>query len=535
MASDDINEWAVVRLATIQDRGKPGRLVFATVMLLPPGRPAPPSMNKVDHIRLKKTDESVFFRRTTLSSADAILWYRSLGSGVSKTPVPTKYDERDNSLDGIEITVPLLSDNPNWPHLGLPFGESLFAHPEDLSHPAPFVGCRPARVHRRFGRDEDFGSLTSNDRAMDFIARRMHIDMRTHPEYLGSASLVSPDPIIRQIEHFMIPAGASTGERILYRIVARTGQSLQGLRITTFDVQDDLLTNFETLDVPPDGIVDVDKGSCTGKYGYLITHPSNGILAYSPPYGFLRQIGVNIHAMPTAIKRINVPTTESPSAKRMEYVAGDRSLTKRDPSTLIGLPPPGANIAARIAEAKADRRKRSNGELFGQRWFPNGSREAAIRFVHTQIGSARSRILIADPYLSALQIGQFLYAINGSPTDVRLLTSSLAFSSGPDGIPKAEHLKSFIKRLDELKDQHGIDANAYVIQASTLHDRFLVIDNAVWFLGNSLNSLGDRSSLIVKVPNPGEVIDHLSEMQHSADNLRSYAAAQLLNSEGDSV
>jgi hypothetical protein len=45
-----------------------------------------------------------------------------------------------------------------------------------------------------------------------------------------------------------------------------------------------------------------------------------------------------------------------------------------------------------------------------------------------------------------------------------------------------------------------------------LHDRFLVVDGAVWFSGNSLNAIGQRESMIVKLPDPSPVIDRLNQL-----------------------
>jgi hypothetical protein len=52
----------------------------------------------------------------------------------------------------------------------------------------------------------------------------------------------------------------------------------------------------------------------------------------------------------------------------------------------------------------------------------------------------------------------------------------------------------------------------------TVHDRFLVIDNAVWFTGNSLNQIGERAGMMISVPAPLEVIAKLEGIMQ--DNLR---------------
>lgn len=70
-----------------------------------------------------------------------------------------------------------------------------------------------------------------------------------------------------------------------------------------------------------------------------------------------------------------------------------------------------------------------------------------------------------------------------------------------------------------------------MLQSSILHDRFLVIDDTVWFLGNSLNTLGDKASLIVKLPNPDEVIDQLEGMLDQAISFDDYMKRQIKNQE----
>jgi hypothetical protein len=49
-----------------------------------------------------------------------------------------------------------------------------------------------------------------------------------------------------------------------------------------------------------------------------------------------------------------------------------------------------------------------------------------------------------------------------------------------------------------------------------LHDRFLVIDHVVWFLGNSLNALGERASLILQVPDGEPILERLNRMKSQA-------------------
>lgn len=518
---------AAIRLATLQkQRGQAGRLLFATVSLFPRGRPLPPSMKGLDQCPVGKNGETVFFRRVLVSAQEAVDWYRALGSGDDKSPIPFRNDERNSKYDGIKIEIPMLTDDPAWPYLGLPMGEGWFAHLSGCSHPAPFVGNVPARIHRRFGSQDGFDMMLADDKAVAFAARRLHIDLRLYQEYLGSVALVAPDPILKQIDHFMIPASKDKGERIFYRFVPRAGESLGGLKLTTFDEQNHLLTDFTIQDIPADGILDIDKGDCIGTYGYVVTHQQHGVLAYSPPYPFLRQIGFNMHPVLGGGITVSVPTGESVNSPRMEYQASQRSPLGTQ--SLIGDAPRIPNVSARVAIAASRREKLANAKQYGQCWFPDGSREEAMRFVQSELKRAKSRVMIADPYLAGLQLGQFLYAVNPEAISVILLTSGLAFKSKEQEPSKTD---GFNQRLAQLEKDAKVTAKAYVLQSSILHDRFLVIDDAVWFLGNSLNTLGDKASLIVKLPNPDEVIDQLEGMLNKAISFDEYMKRQIKNQE----
>lgn len=529
MLNTDFYAGAVIRLATLQkQRGQAGRLLFATVSLLPHSRPLPPAMEGPPHrCAVGKTGETVFFRRVLLTTQEAIDWYRSLGRGEDTTPIPSKSEERDKRYDGIKIETATLNDSPAWPYLGLPMGEGMFAYNSGRSHPAPFIGNAPARIHRRLGSQEGFDVILADDEAVAFVARRLHVDLRLYREYLGSVALVAPDPVLKQIEHFMIPASAERGERIFYRFVPRAGASLAGLKLTTFDEQAHLLTDFSAYDIPADGILDIDKGDCIGAYGYVVTHPEHGVLAYSPPYPFLRQIGFNMNPVLGDGITVSVPTGESVNSPRMEYQAAQRSSPLATQS-LIGEEARIPNVSGRVAIAAAYREKIASAKQYGQRWFSDGSREEAMRFVQGELRRAKTRIMIADPYLAGLQLGQFLYAVNPETTTVTLLTSGLAFKTKAEEPSKIDDCS---QRLIQLEKDAKVTAQTYVLQSAVLHDRFLVIDDAVWFLGNSLNTLGEKASLIVKLPNPDEVIGQLEDMLKQAMPFDDYRQRQAKHQE----
>lgn len=530
MADNGRQKWAVVRLVTVQKKREMGRLLFATVTELSQERPVPKNMSGVEQFTLKGSEERLYFRRTVLSKEDAINWYRSLGEGERLTPLPTRKEDRDKS-DGLPIQVSKLEDIQPWPALGLPITEELFSgHGRSTIAPAPFIGSVPGRLHRRFGDRVGLETFLGDEDAQAFVARRMHIDLFNYQEYLGSAVYIAPDPVVRHIDNFMVPAKDGHGERIVYRIVPRPGQSLDGLRVTSFDKEARLLTSFETRKVPADGILEVDKGTCMGEYGFVVTHDQHGVLAYQPSTPFLRQMNLSMRAYSGNRRKISVPSSDATGAPTMEYdVAGGSVLESK---SILG-EVTNASAGVRVAAETRRRERLANAKYYGQSWFPENSRTEAAHFVRELLRAARSRVIIADPYLGALQLGQFLYVLHGSEVNVTLLTTKLAFKpTQPE--TKRGLLEAFKHSLNDLNKSQQLVPEVSVISSSSLHDRFLVVDDDVWFVGNSLNSLGEKASMIVRLPNPDEVIERLQVLASKGPSLDSYIGKLLKATTGRS-
>ena len=130
-------------------------------------------------------------------------------------------------------------------------------------------------------------------------------------------------------------------------------------------------------------------------------------------------------------------------------------------------------------------------------------------------------MIIADPYLASLQLGQFLYALHGSEVKATLLTTKLAFAPTPPQTRKAL-VEEFKLSLQHLREHQQLTPLVHIISPSSLHDRFLVVDEDVWLIGNSLNSLGEKASMVVRLPNPEEVIEQLQVLSANALDLDIY-------------
>ncbi|PSV41336.1 VPA1262 family N-terminal domain-containing protein [Photobacterium sp. GB-36] len=500
-------EWAEVRLATISVRGKQESFpVFSTIKLLPKGRNKPAPMSGVETFPIRKKIENLYYRRLVMTAKEAINWYRSLDTSP-KTPIPSMEEDRI-SVDGSPILVDSLIDDPVWPLLGLPLKNSLF-YGERMTHPSPFVGNTSARVHRRFGSQLGFKSFLDNDEAVNFINKRLNINLKKYPEYLGSFALIVLDPIIKNVENFLI--SKSNEEQIFYRFVPRPGKTLDGLKLTTFDEQSSLLTSFETIDIPHNGIVNIKKGTCMGKYGYVVTHPIHGVLTSLPASGFMRSINFGMNIV-NEVREVRVPIGESSNAPETQYRVNKVSPLQ---SRTIGKDQVPVNVNFRVGKASALRDNKINGEKADQKWFGKDSRIEAIKFIQSKIGRAKARVIIADPYFGILQMPQFLLAVNSDSVGIEIFTSGLAFKS-------IDVINDFKNQLIKIRNEINLKVNVLPGKKPELHDRFLVVDDEVWFMGNSLNTLGDRASMIIKLPDPDSILEELSRIHKKSESFDSY-------------
>jgi len=546
-------DWAVVRIATYAaSQTSSVHLLFGSVSLLTKDRPQPAGMAGIDRCKIDKgRNGTVFFRRVVLSASEAIKWYRSVSSTDLKTPIPFALQERE-AADGMSICSTDLIDDPEWPALAVPnTSEALNGHPAS-GHPAPFIGSVPARIHRRISQNVNFEAITNSQPTVRFLERRLHLNLAQYPEYLGGLALVVPDPFIRIIDNFVVPNEQDGSEKVVFRFTPRAGQSLHDLSMTVLEHRANLLSRLETVLIPPNGLVVLPRNLPVQQIGYVVIHPSQGILQHQHPFPFLRSI--HFRAGIVGRKRVvHAPLNDSPNSPIDEYSVSE---VRHDKPQIVGSEATDTALS-RIWQASERRYRQAAARKYDQTWFEDGDREAALNFLRRRISRARAHIMVADPYFGARQILQFLLAVPQTEVEITILTSRLAFetgtssqdttSSGRAPERKTAHPNALVavrKKLLELERLHEF-TRAYTTFATSgitntsalvlpghpppLHDRFLAIDNKVWFLGHSLNALGDRASLIMQAPNPDPILERLQKMKSSAIPFEKYAKSRLAN------
>ena len=110
-----------------------------------------------------------------------------------------------------------------------------------------------------------------------------------------------------------------------------------------------------------------------------------------------------------------------------------------------------------------------------------------------------------------------------SPVDITIITGADAMKSESNySVSNEEYIRTgqeIINQIENFKKKlTGYTINVDVMTGNNVfHDRFLIIDDQVWFSGNSLNKIGSRASMLIRLPNPYELLDYLDELKTNKD------------------
>ncbi|GGK27708.1 VPA1262 family N-terminal domain-containing protein [Salinarimonas ramus] len=503
---------AIVRLATIRDRSSNGYpyLLFASVELVTESRPRPDSTplrkNDVPHVfRARDANLDLAFRRVAMDAANAVDWYRAL---KHKATLPIPQHEADKGRhDGTALQTFLMSDEPKWPSLSTPLADpSLFGSAEDL-YPTPFLGsgARPSRVHRQLA---DLSPLLdrviADAEARSWLRRRIHFDIGEHDELVGGAVLIVPDPDIRAVRTFMA-RDADGREHLVGEVLPRRGRSLLGLTLTLFEERFGAMHLFKSFPVSENLMIVSAMGQLEHT-GHALSHAERGLVDQQKALPYLRSIGLNMNMVNRRV-RINTRDGRRKNAPSVTHDIDEVTLASNGVIRLEGESVTDRDPTTRFYHASAKRRRQRLAKQQGLQWFDN--REAAVRFIREQIGRAQTDVFIVDPYADGKDLFDFGHFISRREIQLRLLTSRLAFKND-------EKMRASLRNALQSFAERGVPPPKIRIlrggKSPPLHDRFLVIGGDVWLSGNSLNNIGERASVILKLPDPSSALERLERL-----------------------
>lgn len=531
-------EHAVVHVAVVvpprsTSERPPLRLLFASVWLLASGRQVPLRPAK-PYFKKFKEEGAIAVDRIVMTVEEAVRWYRSASEELH-TPRPLN-GFREGS-DDVPLAAGRLSDFPRWPVLGVPMeSDDITLKSERPS--IPFRNLGIIRYSRRISDSQEWPSFLDQDgqskhcqEAFKFLEHHMHVDFREYPEYIGGMVLAVPDCDVLSIRQFVDPKEDSS-ESLYFHLKPHPGRKLQGLSLTSMEGQEGILTSFDTVPVPEDGLVEIKRPYSIHVSGLVLTHKERGVLMQTPMRQFMRQINITTELVE---QRVKVQATETDKKKSPvnEYFSEKKTLAS---SQIFGEAPNSTDAFQRLLNAKSERLLKHSAELYDQTWFTTGQRKEALEHIRKKFKHAHSSIFIADPYFSANQILQYLFAIERDEIKIQILTSSSAFKQINEATTGTEidseatqdtHQKLLENlAIFQVSHKNNIEIKVANAENSLFHDRFIAVDGRVWMIGSSLNSIGIRPTLTMRIPHGEKILTHLMGLYNNSIPLNDFRVPQ---------
>jgi hypothetical protein len=466
------------------------RLLFAFVELLPREIPPPIHDGCRWGPRLKKCNGRVFADHVPLSASAALAWYESARQGQVVRP------ERDGSVlvaDDHRATIcqPLgWSEEPIWPRYVL----------ADAEHRLPFLSrwhVTP-RMHHLMPLATNWDYSPEEAAELDgFVESEVGFRITGWTQLAESIHLVVPNPYYRRYREELVSAPAPAVESIHVSVEPRNGVELPTLEVEL--VEHRPTGRSAALRVPLDVHArTVPMGPAIHEMSATVQLASGGLLETSPRASWLRGLHTSMNPVFGSRQVYAIDAQGRSDTYHVNILHGDLSKQEKpEPVTAIG------QLIALMNDASI----KDTASKLQQHWSGH-NRDTVSDFVRSLIRPARDQVLIADPYLGPAEIKQYALAVGLAGVRMRLLTTRTALAKES---PVAQALPGEIIRWRAMDPSLGT-IEVKVMTADKLHDRFLRVDNRLYALGNSLNSLGVKGSLFMRVPDPTPIFDKLDQI-----------------------
>jgi len=110
------------------------------------------------------------------------------------------------------------------------------------------------------------------------------------------------------------------------------------------------------------------------------------------------------------------------------------------------------------------------------------------------INTSSETCFLCDPYFSVNDLIEYAFRVKGARVKMRILNKR-----GKSFIDKAK-AKQLLDAINEFNTKPFEKIECRLLKENLLHDRFVISDTNVWYLGSSFNEFGSRATCIGKVP-----------------------------------
>jgi len=464
-------------------------LVFGLVELFPAELPPPEGTREETwHYR---DDEDVthriYVRRRRWSAAEALSWYDECRA--SRVVMPG--EKNSPAIKFLATTG--LSDDPPWPGLV-------------AANDIPFVSGMwgTVRIHHLLQSDTlpAVTYLKQREDALRWLSEHLLFDLAEYREWVGSMHLLAPNPVFRELDRRRDVAMDGTASTVV-RIVPRAGKTLTGLRLHLTEHSPTGITAIAAVDVTHP-VVRIAHNGAVEAVGHMVVCPQRGVLDWSGAVPYISAVGINVD-MSTGTRTVQVPDTSGRPGRSYTLPMIDHTRSMQ-----VGKPPINSPMR-QVHGAQLARQLRQANEQRSEEWFRDNPEDAEKR-VRDLIGAARVRVWIIDPYFSAVEYYRFALRVARPNIEVLIVTSAVHLVKPDRAFPGMDAGSVLLAQISRFRPHLPLTAHVMTGPRPVVHDRFLVIDDAVWLSGNSLHTLGERAGMIVKLANPAPIIEKLQRI-----------------------
>lgn len=532
---------ALLRLVTVRSEKK-HYLIFGFVELFPRDIPLPDSFTaggKPWPVPGSSGRVTLAASARAMPVADALTWYEEAARG----------------------RVTILRDGPPIDLAAPPFGVEpalgRFCIGEELPFAAQWHGS--PRTHRLVpmeALDEAVQALPSSEAAREWLTASAGFDPFQFEDWLGSISLLAPDPLLAGVGYFTQRHGADGVERIVLQAHRRRYEGYpeaeaDALALVLLQQRPAGWTEVSPTSLDDDGFVITDYPEPVSKSGYAISCPTRGLLRMVPPTSWIGQINVDFGLVDTELS-VEVPTggRRKPATRYTTNRVVDAGIVQVGEA----LPPSGAIRVVELQEARKRRMRMASApqRLFGAHEIDKedlteneltAMRAEAEMYVAGLVAEARRRVIFIDPDFGVREMLNYALRVMRDGVDVKILTGARRMrdtSTPGDGGSEASadaqeiaaspigHGAHMLAQLRHVQSKLGYGApKVFVMPGSSkplFHDRFVVIDDIVWASGPSFNELGERIGLISRVHEPRVVITAIERALMRSQSLADWVA-----------
>lgn len=358
-------------------------------------------------------------------------------------------------------------------------------------------------VERQFRREK----YSSDMKAMSHLTEDwLGFNIWEKSEHIGNIYMVAPNPYYRDLDVSL----STNPSGIFYQFKLRHGIK-EKFKIRVIDKHGDNIALDNIFEVKDSmGLITLPHEPHLTEL--RVYNSNDDLIGIEGPFTFIKNIEVNM-SMKQADFHVKVQDKDGIKEFEVEKYSKESPVSIGEPLSF--------NAAFYFKNAENSRKHIINREnsifIFfkGSKEGEDSERELqrkeAQKIIRDLINKAQFRCFICDPYFSLTDLYEFAFYIRNSGVQLNILNAKEVIDKN-----MAKDLSEAIHQYNE-KPFQKIICRILRGAKSILHDRFIISDNNVWFIGTSLNQIGSKATCIGKVPE-SDNMEIIKEIENWFDN-----------------